>query len=366
MESQAYTFTRQSSGGQSSSDSFGFTDTRQFGPTMQNSFSANLSRTQNGFTAGTFVSNNTADVNDLFHWSTNALDYQLTYQKTFAQTPYGLNKEPELQITPRLFLQHFVFPIAPTLTIGQYNEPQTPETTSRADLGLNMGPLLYNFLGSQFTANVQVHQYAYGTGDLKASIAQQMSLTSQIGSHVNNVVSYNENNYNGPGSVPFSTLDLQNSPNLKNATDTIRIYNGEIYNLSVNYTTAFNGIAQPLSYQLLTRPSPRSFVSLTGAFNPGPGQGFLPTNVQFSTPFGNGSMLQFQGDVNWKARDQIQNKTVYYSRIIGDCYELQLSYNQNSRELNATINLLAFPSRAATFGLTNRGSLIPSGFNGYP
>jgi hypothetical protein len=363
-ESQTYQYSRNNTGGQSSSDSFGFSDTRQFSTTLQNNFTADLSRTST--TVGTFISNNTANVNDLLHWSSSVADYELNFQKQFAKTPFGINKEPELQVTPHMFLSHFIFPIAPTLTIGQYNEPQTPETTSRADLALNMGPALYTIYGNQFSANVQVHQFAYGTGDLKASVTQQMSLTSQVGSHFNNVISYNEANYNGPGSVPFSTIDLQNSANYKNATDTVRFYNGDIYNLSLNFTTSFNRMAQPVSYQLVTHPSPRSFASLTGSFQPGGGQGFFPTNLQFSTPFGNGSWLQFQGDIDWKQRDRIENKTIYYNRIIGDCYEIQLSYNQNSRELNATINVLAFPSHAASFGLTNRGSIIPSGFNGYP
>jgi hypothetical protein len=362
-ESQTYQYSRQNTALQGSSDSFGFTDSRLFTRTMQNNFSASISRTQTS--VGTFISNSTATVNDLLHWSTAAADYQLTFDKTFAQQPFGINKEPELQVMPHLFLSHFIFPIAPTLTIGQYNEPQTPETTSRADLALNLGPALYNVYGSQFSANVQVHQYAYGTGDLKASINQQMSLTSQIGSHVNNVISYTEANYNGPGAVPFSTLDLQNSQNLKDATDTLRFYNSDIYNLTLNFATSFNGIAQPVSYQLVTRPSPRSYAALTGAFNPGPGQGFFSTNAQFSTPFGRGAWLQFQGDIDWKNKARIENKSIYYSRIIGDCYQIALSYNQNSRELNATINILAFPSHAATFGLTNRGSLIPSSFNGF-
>ena len=135
--------------------------------------------------------------------------------------------------------------------------------------------------------------------------------------------------------------------------------------MSLSFSTLFNGMAQPVSYQLTTHPSPRSYMLLTGAFIPGPGQGFNSTNAQFSTPFGRGAFLQFQGDIDWKNKARIINKSIYYSRIIGDCYQIQLSYNQNSRELNATINLLAFPSRAATFGLTNRGSLIPSGFNGF-
>ncbi len=364
-ESQTYNFTRQSTGSQASSDSFGFADTRQFGTTMQNSFSANLSRSQTDYGYGTFFSNSTASVNDLLHWSTHAADYELTYQKTFAQTPYGINKEPELQIRPYTFLSHFLFPIAPTLTIGEYNEPSTPETTARADLALNVGPALYKVFGSDFSANVNLEQFAYGTGDLKASIQQQMTLTTQIGSHLNNVISYNAQSYNGPAAVPFSTMDLQNSENTKFATDSLRIYNGDAYNLALNFSTAFNAMAQPVAYQLTARPTSQSYVVLTGAFSPGPGQGFYSTNAQFSTPFGRNAWLQFQGDVDWKSGARIENKSIYYSRIIGDCYEIQLSYNQNARELNATINLLAFPSHAASFGLTSRGSMIPSSFNGF-
>ena len=363
-ESQSYSYQRQTTGSQASADTYGFTDTRQFSNTLQNTFTGSLSRSSTSY-VGTFVSNATGTVNDLLHWSSPGADYEMTFDKTFAQTPYGINKEPELLITPHIFAPHFVFPIAPTLTIGEYNEPSTPETTQRMDLSLNMGPALYNVIGSQFSANVQVHQYAYGTGDLKASIAQQMSLTSQIGTHVNNVISYNEQNFNGPGAVPFATLDLQNSDNTKDATDSLRLYNGDVYNLQLNFTTEFNGIAQPVSYQLTTHPSPRSYAAFTGTFSPGPGQGFFATNAQISTPFGRGAWLQFQGDIDWKNKARIENKSIYYSRIIGDCYEIQLSYNELSRELLATINILAFPSHAATFGLTSPGSLVPSSFNGY-
>ena len=362
-ESQTYTYQRLTTGSQGSSDSYGFADTRQFSPTLSNTFTSTLSRSANSY-VGTFVSNDTGNINDLLHWSSPTVDYEMTFDKTFAKDPFGLNKEPEIQITPHIFASHFIFPISPTLTIGEYNEPATPETTQRADLAVNMGPALYNIYGNQFSANVQVHQFYYGTGDLKASVAQQLSLTSQIGTHVNNVVSYNEQNYNGPGSVPFSTLDVQNSANIKNATDTVRFYNGDIYNLQLIFTTEFNGVAQPLSYQLVTRPSPRSFATFTGTFTPGPGQGFYTTNTQFSTPFGRDAWLQFQGDIDWKNKARIENKTIYYSRIIGNCYQIQLSYSELSRELDATIDILAFPSHAATFGLTNRGSIVPSGFNG--
>lgn len=363
-ETQSYSFARASTAGQASSDNFGFADTRSFSTTLTNSFTGSLSRSQTTY-GSTFSQNSQGQVNDLLHWANRAADYQLTFAKTFAQQPYGINKEPELQIRPNLFLQHFVFPIAPTLTIGQYNEPQTPETTSRADLALNMGPALYHSIFGDFSATVNVEQFAYGTGDLKARIAQQMSLTSTVGSHISNNISYNEQNFNGPGAVPFTGLDVQNSQNVKTASDIFRVFNGDIYNLSLAFTTAFNGVAQPVSYQLATRPSRRSYVQLQGSFYPGPGQGFSSTNVQFSTPFGRGAWLQFLGDVDWKNKARIENKSIYYSRIIGDCYEVQVQYNQNARAVNVTLSLLAFPSEAASFGLTTTGSIIPTSFNGY-
>jgi hypothetical protein len=363
-ESQSYSYLRSATSGQASNDSFGFSDSRSFSQTLQNSFTANLSRSQSTY-AGSFTQNSTGTVNDLLHWANPAADYQLTFAKTFAQEPFGINKEPELQVRPNIFLPHFLFPFSPMLTIGEYNEPQTPETTQRADLALDMGPALYRSILGDFSATVNVHQYAYGTGDLKASIAQMMTLNSAIGQHISNNITYNEGNFNGPGTVPFNTLDLQNSPNFKNASDVLRFFNGDVYNLSLSFTTAFNGIAQPVAYLLATRPSPRSFVQLQGSFFPGPGQGFNSTNVQFSTPFGRGSWLQFLGDIDWKNKARILNKSVYYSRIIGDCYQIQVQYNENARQVNVTLSLLAFPSHAASFGLNTTGSIIPSSFNGY-
>ncbi|HET9097174.1 MAG TPA: hypothetical protein VFN37_10960, partial [Candidatus Baltobacteraceae bacterium] len=353
-----------STSGQSSSDGFGFSDTRSLGTTLQNSFNASLTRSESSF-QGFFSQNSTGSVNDQLHWTSRAADYMLTFDKTYAKQPYGINKEPELQITPHLFMPHFVFPLSPTLTIGQYSEPQTPETTARADLGLSMGPLLYNsFLGA-FSATANVHQFAYATGDMKASISQQLTLNTPIGSHITNNISYSENNYNGPGNVPFSTLDVQSNQNTKFASDILRFFNGDVYNLNLSFNTAFNGQAQPVTYQFASRPSHRSYLALQGSFVPGSGQGFTTTNLQFSTPFGRGAWLQFMGDLDWKNKGRIENKSIYYSRIIGDCYEIQVQYNQNSRQVNVTLNLLAFPSRAAGFGInTNGGSIIPASFNG--
>jgi hypothetical protein len=367
-ENQSYTFRRTSTAGQASSNGFAVSDTRNFSTTLQNQFTASLTQSQS--TYGSFFSENSqGTVDDQLHWANRVADYMLTFDKTYAKSAYGVNKEPELQIRPNLFIPHFIFPLAPTLTLGFYNEPGTTsyptENAFRADLGVTAGPLLYRSILGDFTANALVHQFYYGTGDMKASVQQTYALSTPIGTHISNNISYTGTNYNGPGTVPFSTLDLQNSPNTKYASDILRFFNSDIYNLTLSFTTSFNRMAQPVAYQLATRPSPRSYVGLQGSYVPGAGQGFTPTNLQFTTPFGRGSWIQFAGDLDWKNKGRIENKSIYYSRIIGDCYELQVQYNQGSRTLNFTVNLLAFPSEAANFGIsTSGGSIIPSSFNG--
>jgi uncharacterized protein YjbI with pentapeptide repeats len=360
---QNYTFAHSSIATQSATDNFGFTESRSFGATTQNSLSLNLSSARTNYGLNNASSNSTGTFSDLLQWSNKVAAYTLNYDKTFARTPYGLNKEPELEIHPYSFLKHFIIPITSSFTIGNYNEPQTPLSTSRADLFFNFGPALYHVLGSDISAGVNVHQFAYGTGDLKASIQQNATMSTPIGTHVLNAITYNETNYNGPAFLPFSTLDQQPTFNYKSAADVLRFFNSDFYNLTLSFNTAFNRAAQPVQYQLAVHPSRRSYVALAGSFIPGPGNGFFTTNLQFSTPFGNGSTLQFIGDIDWKNKGRIINKSIYWSRIIGDCYQIQLQYNQAAKQVNLTLNLLAFPSRGASFGLNSTGSIIPTSFN---
>lgn len=361
---QNYTFAHSSISTQSATDNFGFTESRSFGPATQNSLSINVSSARTNYGLNNASSNSTGTFSDLLQWSNKVAAYTLRYDKAFARTPYGLNKEPELEIHPYTFLRHFIFPVSSSFTIGNYNEPQTPLSTSRADLNFNLGPALYHLLGSDISAGVNIHQFAYGTGDMKASIQQNATMSTPIGRHALNAITYNETNYSGPAFLPFSTLDQQPTSNYKSAADVLRFFNSDYYNLTLSFNTAFNRAAQPVQYQLAVHPSRRSYVALAGSFIPGPGNGFFTTNMQFSTPFGGGSTLQFIGDIDWKNKGRIINKTIYWSRIIGDCYQIQLQYNQAAKQVNLTLNLLAFPSHGASFGLNTTGSIIPTSFNG--
>jgi hypothetical protein len=360
--SQTYSFSRSTVGSQSSSDTWSFTDNRQFNQWLSNALSFNLSSSQS--TIGTTESSNTTShFTDLIHYTTAGADYQMTFDKTFTQQPYGIDKLPELQIRPTHFFPHFIFPTSANFTIGEYSEPSNSFATQRADLAFVLGPLIEKILGSDFQASVNVNQFAYGTGDLKASIQQVASLTSPIGGHFVNTLTYNEANYNGPAFVPFQYLDQQPTMNTKNAQDLVRVFNGSTYNLALGFSTNFNAMAQPVSYQFTMEPSSRSVLLLGGSFLPGPGQGFYTTNVQFSTPFGRDASLQFLGDVNWKLGDRIEQKIIYYTRTIGNCYQLQALYNQANKLVTLSLNILAFPSKSATFNVGQSGPIVPTTFN---
>ncbi|HEU5480077.1 MAG TPA: hypothetical protein VFU90_09610, partial [Candidatus Tumulicola sp.] len=360
--SQNYSYNHSSVGTQSSSNSFSFTDTRQFNQQLSQTVSFNVSNSASNF-AGESSFNQTSEFDYLMHYTTAGADYQLEYDKTFAQQPFGIDKIPEFQVRPYDFFQHFFIPMSAQLTVGEYSEPTSQLATWRGDAGLVLGPALAKIWGSDFEATVNVDQYAYGTGDLKAAVQQDLSLTTPIGSHVVNALTYNEANYNGPALVPFQYLDQQPTENTKNAQDLIRFFNDDVYSVSLGFSTNFDGIAQPVSYQITARPSARSVVLLGGSFIPGPGLGFETTNLQLSTPFGRDASLQFVTDLQWKGPEFFSNKIIYYTRTIGNCYQLQVLYSEASQSVNVGLSLLAFPNQTATFAIGQSGSIIPSTFN---
>lgn len=360
--SQNYGYNRSAIGSQSSTNSISFTDQRQITQLLSQGVNFSLTSAQSNF-GGFATSNSTAHFNSLTHLATSNADYQLTIDKNFSQQPYGINKLPELQIRPYKFLSHFVMPVSATFTAGEYSEPSNRFSTQRADMQFVLGPELAHVLGSDFQGTINVRQDAYGTGDLKAQIQQVMTLTTALGKHFVNTISYNESNYNGPGQVPFQYLDQQPEQNTHNAQDLVRIFNSDVYNLQLGFSTNFNMMAQPVSYQLTAKPTSRSIVLLGGSFVPGVGQGFYTTNVQVASPFGRDASIQFLGDLDWKNKGRIENKVLYYNRVIGNCYELQALYNQAQKLVTFQINLLAFPSRSATFAVGQSGPIIPMSGN---
>jgi len=370
--SQNYSFTHSSVAGQSSSDTFTFTDTRQFNENLNQTTTYNVSDSNASF-AGVSSFSNQSEFDYLLQYTTQGADYQMEFDKIFAEEATGINKIPEFDVRPTDFFQHFIIPLSADLTVGEYSNPSgegypSALATWRGDANLVVGPAEAKVFGSDFQGTVTVDQYAYGTGDLKAAVQQDLSLTTPISQHIVNTLTYNEANYNGPALVPFQYLDQQPTMNTKNAQDMLRLFNDDVYAFSLGWATNFDGMAQPLSYQLTARPSPRSVVLLAGSFIPGPGMGFETTNFQLSTPFGRDASLQFVTNINWKpsaggSGEFFADKIIYYTRTIGNCYQLLVLYNESQEAINVGLNLLAFPMQTAVFSVGQPQPVIPTTFN---
>jgi hypothetical protein len=366
--SQNYSFSHNSVGGQSSSNSLSFTDTRQFNENLNQTVTFDDSDSSASF-GGINSFSTQSEFDYLMQYTTAGADYQVEFDKTYSLEGTGINKIPEFQVRPSDFFQHFFFPLSAQLTVGEYSNPSGDGqplalATWRGDANLVAGPIQAKVLGSDFEGTVTVDQYAYGTGDLKAAIEQDLSLTTPITSHIVNSLTYNESNYNGPALVPFQYLDQQPTMNTKNAQDLIRLFNDDVYALSLGWSTNFDGMAQPLSYQLTAKPSARSVLVLSGSFIPGPGMGFETSNLQLSTPFGRDASLQFVTNLNWKGPGElVADKIIYYTKTIGNCYQLLVLYNESQASVNVGLNLLAFPNQTAVFNISSPQPVVPTTFN---
>jgi len=360
---QNYSFQRQTSGTQSATNDYGFTDHHVFSPNFTNDLT--LSYTTSSSQG--FGDQDTVHIQTLTHYSSSSYDYDLTFDRYDANTSsYNIQKEPELEIRPHnpLFPHETLVPITAQYLLGIYEDPTVPLRTSRGQVQLQLGPVLAHFLDSDFSAQVTVQQDAYGTGDLKANITQQATLTTPIWGHILNTLSYDETHANGPLAEPFKVLDVLGDAS-KQANDVLRLYNDDIYSFSLTATTFFDRQAQAVGYELTMRPSPRSTLLLGGSFTPGPGYGFDRTNVQLATPFGYQSDIQIAAYVDWKNHMRIEDKNIYYRKVIGDCYEIRIAYNEDTKQVSATVDLLAFPSAQANFGIgqTSLSSIIPQNFS---
>ncbi|MDB5028294.1 MAG: hypothetical protein JWO66_1983, partial [Candidatus Eremiobacteraeota bacterium] len=366
---QNYSFHRTSTGSQASSNDYGFIDHHAFSPRLSNDVSVSYTTSHN---VG-FDPSNQLHYQSLTHFQGKSYDYELNFDRYNATTSSYVQKEPELAIRPHdpLFPRFRLLPITAQYTLGVYSDPQAqPDvnklglTTTRGEARVTFGPGLAHVLGSDLSATMTVQQDAYGTGDMKAQIGQNATLTTPLFGHIINTISYNESHVNGPLAEPFKGLDVLGNGS-KQANDVLRIFNGDTYSLSLTATTFFNRQAQAVGYYLTSRPSPRSTLLLGGSFTPGSGNGFDRTSVQLSTPFGYQSDLQFSTFVNWKAHGRLESKNIYYRHIVGNCYEVRLAYSQDTKQVTATVDLLAFPSRVVNFGIgqTSLGSIIPQNFS---
>jgi len=376
-DSQSYTFNRQTTSDGDSSLNLGFTDQRTLSPNVTQGINLSLTDNQNAYAGVDNGSAQSIHINTVTDVKGPGETYDLTYDRTDSQTPgSSIDKEPELLIRPLgpLFPNFQLIPITGTFAIGNYTEEQTVTSadslnagyqifnTQRGQAALTFGPEVAHFLGSDFNASVLVTQDAYATGDLKAQVQQNASFTTPLGDHVINAITYTEQNTNGPSAEPFQTFDVL-SGNSNQASDLIRIFNGSAYNLTLASDTLFKRDAQPITYQLAFMPTNKTAVMLGGSYNPGPGNGFESTTIQISTPVGYESDIQFSTNADWKNKGRLNDKNIYFRKAIGECYEVDVAYNQDLKQVTLAVQLLAFPTQRLNFGLGQSGSIVPGSLN---
>jgi hypothetical protein len=309
-------------------------------------------------------STDTFHIESITHYATKFADYNLTYDKTdYSSDPFGYDRLPELQVLPHINYGSFKFGPQLQFTGGEYAEDQNHFSTSRFQGQLNEAVTEKVFGDSDFNANYNLTQDYYGTGDEKAFDQQNASLSTPIGLHLINSITYNEQHPIGPANVPFQLLDNLSS-GAHSAQDVLRFYNGDVYSFSISDGTSFNRQAQSATYQLNYRPSPKSYLVIGGYFQPGPGQGFGTTNVQVITPFGKDTSLQFSTNVDWKNHNRLEDKNIYLSKTVDNCYNLLASYNQDLKAFSFSIVILAFPGQSVGFGLGGSQSspILPQSF----
>jgi hypothetical protein len=311
---------------------------------------------------GGFSVNSTLHLNDDLHLTGNTWDYDLIFDKYNQTVPTSASTLPQLLVRPHGTLTPWfhAFPVTGTFSLGEYSDPISVLATQRAEGQVNFGPALFSTPIGLFNGTINVRQDFYGTGDAHADVSQQFNLTTPLGTHFANILSYSNQHVNGLGNEPFSFDTIGGA--YKNLQEVLKVFNGDTYALTLQTGTAFNMSAQPVQYQLLTRPSALSAVVIGGAWTPGSGYGFDRTNVQIISPFGHASDIQFSTFVDWKNKGRLESKTIYYRKVIGDCYEVRVSYNQDLKTVAVTLDILAFPSQALNFGLGQTTSIVPQSF----
>jgi hypothetical protein len=361
-DTENFSFQRQSTQGESTTSNYGVSDNYQFSSKFSNAMTASYTtNTSDLYTGGSTV-NSTLHFNDDLHLTGNTWDYDLIVDRYDGTVQSSASTLPELLVRPHGTLAPWfhAFPITGTFSYGEFSDPIADLATSRGEAQINLGPALATTPIGLFNGTVNVRQDYYGTGDEHAQVEQQFTLTTPLGNHFANILSYSNQHVNGLGDEPF-TFDTIGGA-YKNLQEVFKVFNADTYALTLQTGTAFNMSAQPIQYQLLTRPSPLSSLVIGGDWSPGPGNGFDRTNVQVISPFGRGSDIQFSTFVDWKNKGRLESKTVYYRRIIGDCYEVRVSYNEDLKSVALTLDILAFPSQALNFGLGQTTSIIPQSF----
>jgi hypothetical protein len=339
-------FQREMQGTISDTFSVGFIDSLTLSKYIQQQISLTYSRF-----LGSGVSSDTFHIDTDTHLTTKLADYNFVYDKTdYSSNPFGYDRVPELQILPHINYGNFKFGPQIQFAGGEYSEPENHFSTSRFQMQFADSVFAKVFGDSDFSANYNLTQDYYGTGDEKAFDQQSAALSTPIGQHIINSLNYNEQHPIGPANEPFQLFDNL-SPGSHSAQDTIRFYNKDVYSFSLSGGTDFDREAQSISYQLNYRPSLKSYIVIGGFYQPGSGNGFETTNVQAITPFGRDTSLEFTTNIDWHNHNRLEDKNILLSKTVDGCYNMQFTYNQDLKVFSFNIVILAFPGEGVGVGL---------------
>ncbi len=355
--------------GPSSSFAGIFNHTISFSPTFNQNVSLSLQDSSNPT-----AFSRTTSINTDTHYSAKLFDAdlaiatmhgrQISYdQNGNALAPLdtlGFQRVPELTVRARPFqISSLRLPVAITLTDGVYNDGYDQIKTERYETAVQLGSGFYRIgRSSDLTASASVRQDLYGTGDQRGSIGEQLALHTLFGAHADNTVAYQDQSIRG--FTPLTSFDLLTG--FDTLDEALNIYNGSIYRFTAATDYDFkNKLLGNINYQLNVAPNPYASVSLGTSYDPH-GTGYSPLVIALATPLSRSDYFEFSGNYDFKLHG-LQGQSYFLSHTVADCYQVRLAYRQPLKEVDISLNLLAFPSESANFGINNSGPIIPQNFN---
>jgi hypothetical protein len=281
----------------------------------------------------------------------------------------GFQKVPELTLRALPFqISSLRLPVEVTVTDGIYNDQfdNAPNgiKTSRLDLTTQIGSAFFPVgQSSDVTATATLRQDAYGTGDLLGTVGEDVSVRTLFGTHADNTLSYSSLSVRGFTPMPsfdsaFGTDQLG---------EDLNIYNGTKYRFSATTSYDFHQkFLSPVAYDLLWQPTLYSSISLGTTYDPhgDPGidrPGYSPLNISLATPVGKNDFFQMQGNYDFKLHG-LQNQSYFLTHTVSDCYQIRVAYRQALKEVDFSLNLLAFPTQSVNFGINSNGPIIAQSF----
>ena len=307
----------------------------------------------------------------LTHFTTPDFDADLTFDTTHglstvtsdttetSEPVISFQRIPELVLHSRPFqLAKLRLPVDATLTIGHYDDEFDSVVTDRYEANVQLGSAFFRLGPStDITASAGVRQDAYGTSDLQGSIGEQVTLHNFIGTHADNTLSYQALSVRG--FTPLASYDRLSG--FDQISEVFNVYNGSVYRFTASANYDFrNKFISPISYQLIAAPSAIASVSLGGSYDPNFSK-FGPLSILLATPIGRDDFFQYEGSYDFKLHG-LQGSNYFLTHTVNDCYQLRLAYRQPLREVDLSINLLAFPTRGVGFGINSNAPIIPQSF----